>query len=119
MGEVYCGLRRAGVRLVASTDAGIPGVAHDGLARALEVFARIAGLSPLEALRSATSESAAALGLAEVTGRLRPGACSDLIVTAGDPLADLAMLTAPLRVIARGREVPLASSAAGPPMQGA
>jgi imidazolonepropionase-like amidohydrolase len=103
MAAVYGGLRRAGVRLVASTDAGIPGVAHDGLARALPVFGRIAGLTPLELLRSATSGAADALGLAAVTGRLRPGLAADVLALRADPLADPAAAADVALVIARGR----------------
>ena len=97
-------LKESGCRLVASTDAGIPRVRHEDLARALPVFARLAELSPVEALRCATSEGAAALGLAETTGALREGACADLLFVRGDPLADLGALLAPAIVVARGRE---------------
>jgi imidazolonepropionase-like amidohydrolase len=105
MASVYAGLRSAGVQLVASTDAGIPGVAHGGLARALPVFARIAALSTTQALRTATSGAADALGLASLAGRLRPGLCADVLAVAGDPLRDLAALARPLQVFARGRRV--------------
>jgi imidazolonepropionase-like amidohydrolase len=116
MAEVYAGLRRAGVQLVASTDAGIPGAAHGGLALALPVFARIAALSPAEVLRSATSGAADALGIAGITGRLRPGLSADVLAVSGDPLGDLAALAAPLQVFARGRPAGGSRSAADAPM---
>ena len=97
-------LKAHGCRLIASTDAGIPNVRHQDLAKALPVFARLAELSPLEALKSATSECADALGLGEVTGRLREGASADLLFVYGDPLTDLAALLKPALVVARGRE---------------
>ena len=97
-------LKENGCRLVASTDAGIPRVRHEDLVRALPVFARLAELSPVETLRCATSECAAALGLADTTGALREGACADLLFVHGDPLADLAALLEPAMVVARGRE---------------
>jgi imidazolonepropionase-like amidohydrolase len=93
-------LRAAGVRLIASTDAGIPNVAHRDLPRALPVFARFAGLSPVEVLRSATSDAAAAFDLP--TGRLAPGLAADVLVVQGDPLEDLAALLEPRLVVARG-----------------
>lgn len=98
-------LRREGVGLVASTDAGIPGVQHHQLPEALAVFARYAGLSPVEALRSATSEAARALGLEGETGRLQPGLAADLIVVEGDPTLDLSALLRPRLVVAAGRVV--------------
>jgi imidazolonepropionase-like amidohydrolase len=98
-------LRSAGVRMVASTDAGIPGVQHHQLPEALAVFARYAELSAVDTLRSATSEAALALGLENETGSLRAGLAADLVVLDGDPTRDLAALLRPQLVIARGRVV--------------
>jgi imidazolonepropionase-like amidohydrolase len=66
------------------------------------VFAHFAGLTPVEALRSATSESAQALGIDDLTGTLAPGFAADLVVVDGDPLADLACLARPVAVMTRG-----------------
>ena len=93
-----------GCALIASTDAGIPNVYHEDLAKALPVFARLAELSPVETLRSATSDCARALGLGDATGILREGASADLLFVRGDPLADLGALRGPALVVARGRE---------------
>jgi imidazolonepropionase-like amidohydrolase len=117
MAGVYLGLRRAGVRIVASTDAGIPGVTHDDLPRALAVFARIAGLDFRAALRAASSDAADALGLSDRIGRLRPGLVADLLAVEGDPLRDLGALSRPLRVFAAGREVAGASPSPVAPIQ--
>ena len=105
MGEAYAALRRSGVPFIASTDAGIPNVAHHRLPEALAVFARVAGLRPVDALRAATSVCARALGLEGVTGELRTGLCADLLVVDGNPLEDLGALLRPILVIARGRVV--------------
>ncbi len=51
----------------------------------------------------ATSGAADALGIADVTGRLRPGLAADVLVVDGDPLADLDALTRIELVVARGR----------------
>jgi len=96
-------MREGGVKLVASTDAGIPGVQHHQLPEALQVFQRYAGLSCVEALRSATSEAATALGIAGETGAVEPGLAADLMVVDGDPTEDLAALQRPQLVLARGR----------------
>lgn len=93
------------VPFIASTDAGIPGVYHHQLPLALPVFAQIAGLTPAETLRSATSNAAEALGIGELTGRLQPGLAADLILVHGDPLADLSALAEPAAVWARGIDV--------------
>ena len=101
----FARMRAAGVRLIASTDAGIPNVFHHDLPRALPVFAHFAGLTPAETLRTATSDCAAALGLGRETGRLAPGYVADVLFVEGDPLADLSALETPALVLARGREV--------------
>ena len=98
------GMKSAGCRLIASTDAGIPNVRHEDLAKALPVFAQLAELSPLETLKCATSANAAALGLTDVTGALRAGLCADFVLVEGDPLSDLGVLQRPMLVVARGRE---------------
>jgi imidazolonepropionase-like amidohydrolase len=92
-----------GIAVVASTDAGIPGVFHHELPQALDVFSRIAQCSAEVALRSATSDAARALGLEAVTGRLAPGFAADLLLVDGDPLQDLTALSRPVAVWAAGR----------------
>jgi imidazolonepropionase-like amidohydrolase len=108
MSEVLQALRSEGVRLIASTDAGIPRVEHHDLPKALAVFAALAKLSNVDVLRSATSESARALGMEDVTGALRPGLEADVLIVDGDPLSDLAVLQKPLLVLARGSRIELA-----------
>lgn len=103
MRAAFEALRSAGARLIASTDAGIPNVRHADLPKALPVFAHFAGLSPVEVLRSATSQAADALDLE--TGRLRPGLAADVLVVGGDPLGDLSALLEPRAVVARGVQV--------------
>ena len=99
------GMQEAGCRLIASTDAGIPNVRHEDLPKALPVFAKLAQLSPVETLKSATSASAEALGIADETGALRPGLAADFVLVDGDPLADLDVLQSPVQVVARGVEI--------------
>ena len=102
MRAVFRALREAGARMIASTDAGIPGVLHHELARALEVLATYTELSPAAVLRAATSESARALELEHETGRLAPGLAADILIVAGDPTRNLAALREPRLVVVRG-----------------
>jgi imidazolonepropionase-like amidohydrolase len=94
----------ANARMVMSTDCGIPNVPHEALAGGMAVFARMTGLSPIEVLRRATSESAAILGLDD-RGVITEGKRADLLVVEGDPLTDLAALERVRLVIAGGHIV--------------
>ena len=49
-------------------------------------------MTPLEAIRSATSENARVLGLDGATGAIQPGRLADLLVFNGDPTTEIAML---------------------------
>ena len=91
-----------GIPLVASTDAGIPGVYHAELPAALAVFSAIAELSPETTLKSATSDAARALGIGRQTGSLQVNMNADVLVVDGNPLTDLSALTRPAHVFCRG-----------------
>jgi imidazolonepropionase-like amidohydrolase len=47
------------------------------------------GMRPADALRAATSTSAALLGLEQAIGTIEPGKQADLVAVPGDPLADI------------------------------
>jgi imidazolonepropionase-like amidohydrolase len=95
---------RAGVRIAAGADSGTPLNFHGSLLPELTLMVKY-GMTPLEAIRSATVTAADCLGLAEVTGRVAPGYAADLIAVAGDPaerieaLADLKLVLVNGRVI--------------------
>ena len=94
-----------GIPMVASTDAGIPGVYHDELAPALVVFAQIAQLSNAAALKSATSDAAVALGISDITGQLKKGWAADILIVDGDPTTDLTAVTRPVTTFVSGHPV--------------
>jgi len=78
-------LQKAGVPLVAGTDQGLPGFS---LWRELELYVH-AGLSPLEALRTATIVPAHFMQLDQYYGSVEPGKEADLILVDGNPLMDI------------------------------
>jgi imidazolonepropionase-like amidohydrolase len=97
-------LYRAGVRLISGGDSGInPAKPHGGLAQSVIELAA-AGVPAADALASATGRAAEACGLAERTGRLRAGLSADLLIVAGNALADATALRAVRTVVARGVE---------------
>ena len=78
----------AGVPILAGSDAPNPGTAHGAsLHRELELLVA-AGLAPIEALAAATSVPARHFTLTD-RGRIAPGLRADLMLVAGDPLADI------------------------------
>ena len=73
------------VKIAYGTDCGMFPFGH-GI---LEFQAMVdAGLSPLRALRAATSVAAELLGRTDI-GALRPGACADVVAMPGNPLEDI------------------------------
>lgn len=96
--------RRAGVPLVFGTDGGV--LPHGRNADEFLAL-RQAGLSPLEAIRTATINAAAALRLSDSLGLIAPGLSADIIAVEGDPLADLAALGRVRFVMLRGRAIQL------------
>ena len=103
LSKLTAGFREAGVRMMAGTDAPIPGVVpgfslHDEL-RLLVA----AGLTPHEALRTATANAAEFLGLAGEFGSVVVGARADILLLDADPLSDVANAARRAGVMARGR----------------
>ena len=92
-------LHRAGVPIVAGSDQGIPGCS---LLYELELYVR-AGLTPLEAIRTATSIPAGVMGLLPDHGTIAVGKRADLLVVAGDPTRDIRALRATRHVVVDGR----------------
>jgi imidazolonepropionase-like amidohydrolase len=81
---------RAGVKMVYGTDAGV--YPHGDNARQFATMVRY-GMTPLQAIQSATVNAAEALGRpGEGVGAIAPGKHADLIAVRGDPLADVRVL---------------------------
>lgn len=103
MGSVGKAVTRAkalGVPVAFGTDAGVFEHGLNGGEFALLVAN---GLTPREALASATTVAAKALSMEGEIGRIAPGMSADLIAVSGDPLADVRVLEKVDWVMARGR----------------
>src|SRR5205085_3593321 len=85
----------AGVRVVAGTDAG--GHGHPANAAELQHLVA-AGLTPMQAVQAATSLAAECVGLQREIGTVEKAKRADLVVVAGDPLADVRVLQSEDRV---------------------
>lgn len=82
---------REGVTIAMGTDAGTPFNRHGDNLKELELLVGL-GLSPMEAIVSATYVAADALGLGNLLGAIEPGKLADLIIVEGDPLKDIPVL---------------------------
>jgi imidazolonepropionase-like amidohydrolase len=102
--KVVRALHRAGVPLVAGTDArGIPQLAP-GISMHWELqLLQASGLSPYEALRAATVAPATFLRRERDFGTIAAGKRADLLLVRKNALEDLSTLTEPSGVMVRGR----------------
>jgi len=96
-------MHRSGVSLLAGTDASVPYVVpgfslHDELALLVS-----AGLSPLDALRSATVNPARFLNATDRFGAIERGKIADLVLLDANPLQDIARTQRINAVITNGR----------------
>ena len=88
-----------GVPLAYGTDAGV--YPHGLNARQFAYMVKW-GMTPAQAIRSATSEAAKVIGREAEVGTLAPGKYADLIAVKGDPLVDVSMLERVQHVIKGG-----------------
>jgi imidazolonepropionase-like amidohydrolase len=81
--------RAAGVKIAFGSDAGT--FAHGDNAKEFGLMVKF-GMSPMDAIRSATVATADLFGLAGEVGTVEPGKLADLVALAGNPLDDVAAL---------------------------
>jgi imidazolonepropionase-like amidohydrolase/WD40 repeat protein len=90
-----------GVRLYVGTDAPYGPVPGASLHRELRSFVD-AGIPPLEVLRIATQEAAAAVGAGDHLGAIEPGKLADLVLLDANPLEEISNTQTIWRVIKGG-----------------
>ena len=92
---------RAGVKMLFGTDAGVYPHGQNG-----RQFAKMVqwGMTPIQAIRAATTSASDALGRSDV-GAIEPGRYGDIVAVRGDPLQNVALLEHVDTVIKGGRLV--------------
>ena len=65
----------------------------------------VGGMTPADALASATSVAAEVCGLGHRKGTIRPGHDADLLIVDGDPLTDVTALTQVAAVVLNGKPI--------------
>jgi imidazolonepropionase-like amidohydrolase len=91
----------AGVKIGLGTDAAV--YPHGLNAHELEVYVSL-GMSPLQAIQTATINDADLLGWSDKIGTLEPGKWADIIGVDGDPLQDITVLQH-VKFVMKGGEV--------------
>ncbi len=92
---------QAGVKMVFGSDAGV--MPHSMVPQQFRVMVQY-GMTPLEAIQSATRNAAEALGRRDV-GTIAPGAYGDIVAVRGDPTRDVTVLERVDAVIKGGKLV--------------
>jgi imidazolonepropionase-like amidohydrolase len=80
---------KAGVKMTFGTDAGV--CPHGINARQFAFMVKY-GMTPMQAIRSATTNAADLIGHSELFGSITAGKSADIIAVKGDPLADIRVL---------------------------
>jgi imidazolonepropionase-like amidohydrolase len=88
-------LRESGIRIVAGGDFGHQWTRHGTYAAELERYVELVGMTPVEAIHTATRELGPLTGLE--TGQIAAGYLADLLVVDGDPTEDVSILKDPAR----------------------
>ena len=92
-------MHRRGVRVLPGGDYGFSWAPHGTNAMDLQYFVKYLGMSPMEAIVSATRYGGQIMMEPDL-GEIRPGALADLLLVDGDPIADLSVLLDTDRLLA-------------------
>lgn len=90
MAHVYPELKKRGVRVLPGGDYGFPYNPVGRNARDLDLFVRLLGFSPIEALVAATKHGGELMAMD--VGEVKAGKLADLLLIDGDPTADVTIL---------------------------
>lgn len=93
-------MHKRGIRILPGGDYGFAWIKHGTNARDLEYFVKYLGFTPMEALVAATRYGGEIMMRPDELGQLKAGYLADLLLVDGDPLANIAILQDPLRLLA-------------------
>lgn len=98
--QVFTKAHAAGVPITFGTDSAV--YPHGDNAKQFAIMVE-RGMTPMEAIKAATSVAAKSLGWSDDVGALEPGRYADIIAVRGDPLADISVLESVDVVLKGGR----------------
>ena len=116
VGALTQAAHRAGVRVVAGTDA--LGGSTPNIHAELQLLVHMAGFTPVEALRAATIDAARALRRDDL-GLVAPGRAADLVILRENPLQDIAGTQSVAAVLLEGELVVRKAPMRAPPLSAA
>ena len=93
---------RANVKIAMGSDAVFTGFGEN--TRELETFVK-AGMTPAQALATATTNGASLLGMEKSLGTIAPGYFADIVAVEGDPLTDIGVVVHGVRWVMKGGRV--------------
>jgi imidazolonepropionase-like amidohydrolase len=93
-------MRRRGIRILPGGDYGFAWTPHGTNAKDLEYFVKYIGMSPMEALLSATAWGGPMMKMGKEIGYIREGCLADILLIDGDPLSDITVLQDRERILA-------------------
>ncbi|MGE0718748.1 MAG: amidohydrolase family protein [Alphaproteobacteria bacterium] len=93
-------MKKRGIRILPGGDYGFAWIKHGTNAKDLEYFVKYLGYSPMEALLSATKLGGEIMMRGHELGQVKEGYLADLLLVDGDPLANIAVLQEPARILA-------------------
>ncbi len=93
-------MHKRGIRVLPGGDYGFAFTPHCQNARDLEFFVKYLGFTPMEAIRCATLYGGQIMMREHELGAVKDGFLADLLLVDGDPLANLAILRDPKRILA-------------------
>ena len=103
VGKAAIAARAAGVPVVFGTDSAV--YPHGRNAEEFAQLVEIVGMSPAEALASATTGAAKLIDLENEVGRIAPGYSADMIAVSGNPLENIRALEQVDWVMVRGEPI--------------
>jgi imidazolonepropionase-like amidohydrolase len=93
-------MHRRGIRILPGGDYGFAWTEHGTNAKDLEYFVRHLGMTPMEALLSATLHGGEVMMRPHELGLVKEGYLADMLLIDGNPLSDITVLQKPDRMLA-------------------
>lgn len=92
-------MHKRGIRILPGGDYGFAWMPHGTNARDLEYLVKYVGMTPMEALLSATKLGGELMMRPDELGQLKEGYLADIIMIDGNPLEDLSLLQNPEKIL--------------------